>query len=73
MTILAIAALSASAAFAGNLEEAAEDATPLAQESTGGTICTNSFSEIATCAVVVLCAGGLCGSGSSSSSSSSSD
>jgi hypothetical protein len=72
MIILAVAALSASTAFAGGVEEATQEAPVLAQEPSGGMVCTNSVGEIVTCAVVVLCAGGLCGAGGSSSSSSSS-
>ena len=45
MTILAVAALSVSTAFAGGVEDATKDPTPLATESTTGTYCTNSMVE----------------------------
>ena len=67
MTILAVAALSASTAFAGTLDETPKDETVLAQES-GGMLCTNSMVEAGVCAAGLLCLGNLCSGGSSSSS-----
>ena len=72
MTILAVAALSASTAFAGGVEDATEDAPTLVQTPASTTICTGSLVEAGACLVVGACVGGLCGGGSSSSSSSSS-
>ena len=43
MTILAVAALSASTAFAGSVTEAVEEPTTLVTERTSGTFCTNSI------------------------------
>ena len=68
MTILAVAALSASTAFAGGVEDATGDAPTLVQTPASGTICTNSIVEAAACGVVAACVGGLCGGGSSTSS-----
>ena len=73
MTILAVAALYASTAFAGGLDETTEDSTTIVQTPPSGMFCTSSVGEIAACATVALCAGGLCGGGSSSNSSNSSD
>ena len=68
MSILAVAALSASTAFAGSVTEAVDEPTTLVQTPPSGTICTNSIVEAVACGVVVACVGGLCGGGSSSSS-----
>ena len=73
MTILAVAALSASTAFAGGVEDATGDAPTLVQTPPSTMICTGSLVEAGACLVVGACVGGLCGGGSSSSSSSSSD
>ena len=72
MTILAVAALSASTAFAGGVEDATGDAPTLVQTPASGTICTNSIVEAAACGALTACLGGLCGGGNSSSSTSSS-
>ena len=69
MTILAVAALSASTAFAGGAEDAPVDAPTLVQTPANGTVCTNSIVEAVACGVVAACVGGLCGGGSSRSSS----
>ena len=63
MTILAVAALSASTAFAGGLDEKTEDATTIVQTPPSGTICTNSIAEAVTCGALAACVGGLCGGG----------
>ena len=68
MTILAVAALSASTAFAGGVTEAADEPTTLVQTPSNGTMCTNSVVEAVACGVVAACVGGLCGGGSSTSS-----
>ena len=68
MTILAVAALSASTAFAGGVEDASEDATTLVQTPASTTMCTGSLVEAGACLVVAACVGGLCGGGSSTSS-----
>ena len=73
MTILAVAALSASTAFAGGVDEATEDKDTFVQAPPASMICTGSLVEAGACLVVGACVGGLCGGGSSSSSSSSSD
>ena len=73
MTILAVAALSASTAFAGGVEDATGDAPTLVQTPPSTMICTSSLVEAGACLVVGACVGGLCGGGSSSSSNSSSD
>ena len=73
MTILAVAALSASTAFAGGLDEKTEDATTIVQTPSSGTICTNSIVEAVACGALAACVGGLCGGGNSSNSSNSSD
>ena len=67
MTILAVAALSASTAFAGGVEDATGDADALVQTPPSTTICTGSLVEAGACLVVGACVGGLCGGGSSSS------
>ena len=67
MTILAVAALSASTAFAGTRDEPPKDEHVLAQES-GGMLCTNSMAEAGLCAAGLLCLGNLCSGGSSNSS-----
>ena len=72
ITILAVAALSASTAFAGGVEDATEDASTLVQTHASTTICTGSLVEAGACLIVGACVGGLCGGGNSSSSSSSS-
>ena len=72
MTILAVAALSASTAFAGGVEDATEEASTLVQTPASTTICTGSLVEAGACLIVGACVGGLCGGGNSSSSSSSS-
>ena len=61
MTILAVAALSASTAFAGAVTEAVEEPTTLVQERTTVTMCTGSLVEAGACLVVGACVGGLCG------------
>mgnify|MGYP000197375509 CR=1 FL=1 len=43
MTILAVAALSASTAFAGGPDEKKEEPTPIVQTPPGGTMCTNTI------------------------------
>ena len=73
MTILAVAALSASTAFAGGVSGDTEDAAPIVQvPDSNNTGCLNSSVAAVTCGVVAACVGGLCSGGNSSSSSSSS-
>ena len=68
MTILAVAALSASTAFAGDVEDATEEPSTLVHTPASSMMCTNSIVEAAACGLVVACVGGLCGGGSSASS-----
>ena len=70
MTILAVAALSASTAFAGPPTDAVEEPDALVTERTTGTPCTNSIGEAVACGALAACLGGLCGGGNSSGSSS---
>jgi hypothetical protein len=50
MTILAVAALSASTAFAGGVEDATGDAPTLVQTPPSSMICTSSMVEAGACA-----------------------
>ena len=68
MTILAVAALSASTAFAEEKLDTSTGDKEVIQSPPQSKLCLDSLVATVTCGVVLTCVGGLCKGGSSSSS-----